>query len=172
MNIASIKICDTANGPGLRTSVFVSGCRRHCPGCFNEVAWDFDYGDPFAYEIKNYILDTLKEPNIDGISLLGGEPFAPENQFGCWILATETKKLGKTVWAYTGYLFEELIEGVRPWDYPQELIGAVDVLVDGPFVEKKKDISLKFRGSSNQRIINVSESLKTGKVILMEEWMK
>ena len=172
MNIASIKYCDCANGPGMRTSVFVSGCRRHCKGCFNEVAWDFNYGEPYRTKYYYYISQSLSDKNIDGLTLLGGEPFEPENQFSSWAIAKIAKDLGKTVWAYSGFTFEELTRNVHPSEYPQELIGIIDVLVDGPFIEEQKDITLKFRGSKNQRIIDVQKSLKESKVILMEEWMK
>lgn len=171
MNIASIKLADCANGPGLRTSVFVSGCTRHCKGCFNEVAWDFDYGRPLDAETREYILGSLIPEEVDGLSILGGEPMEKVNQGAVFTLVLMAKELGKTVWLYTGHTFEELIDkqsGVFSF-FTMPILRMVDVLVDGPFIEIQKDISLRFRGSRNQKIIDVQKSLVAGEVILWEE---
>lgn len=172
MRIASVKKCDPANGPGTRVSVFVTGCRRHCPGCFNESVWDFNAGYEFNSEWLAMIKEELASPYVDGISLLGGEPFEPENAFGCLSLALLAREYGKTVWAYSGFTYEELRDYHSVLDCVDLLLRQVDVLVDGPFVEEEKDISLTFRGSRNQRIIDVQRSLETGDVVLVKEYMK
>lgn len=171
MNYATIKNCDIANGPGVRVSLFVSGCTHHCPGCFNQVAWDFDYGEPFTQETIDTILDMLRPAYIRGLTLLGGEPFEPENQAGVVELLRQIKKEmpEKTIWAFSGYLFEKDILSGRlgdTWEY----LSYLDVLVDGPFVETKKNLSLRFRGSENQRLIDVPASLAAGKTILWQDW--
>lgn len=167
MHYAAIYECDTANGIGCRTSVFVSGCRRHCKNCHNQQAWDFNYGKPFNLDTKEYIRSTLKHDYIDGLSILGGEPFERENQVEVWLLAHIAKELGKTVWIYSGYTFEELLKNA-PYSYIIEILRECDVLVDGPFIEEKKDISLEFRGSSNQRIIDLPKSLADKSVVLLK----
>ena len=171
MNYAEIKNCDIANGPGVRISLFVSGCTHHCPGCFNEVAWDFDYGEPFTQETIDTILDMLRPAYIRGLTLLGGEPFEPENQAGVVELLRQIKKEmpEKTIWAFSGYLFEKDILSGRLGD-TREYLSYLDVLVDGPFVETKKNLSLRFRGSENQRLIDVPASLAAGKTILWQDW--
>ena len=177
MNIASIKVCDTANGPGIRTSVFVSGCRRHCKDCFNEIAWDFDYGVPFTDDTLNCIIDTIRCPETAGISILGGEPFEPENVSEIYRLVGSIKLLtDRSIWIYSGYTFEELLKrgteadsntGERiPVNDTGLILYLADVLVDGPFISELKDITLDFRGSSNQRIIDVRKSLDAGEVVL------
>ena len=174
MNYATIKNCDIANGPGVRVSLFVSGCTHHCKGCFNEVAWDFDYGQPFTQQTINQILEMMKPGYIKGITLLGGEPFEPQNQPALVDLLRQIKAAypEKTVWAFSGYLFDRDILPGRLGDpaVTRELIGYLDVLVDGRFVLEKKNLSLRFRGSSNQRIIHVPSSLKTGEIVLWEDW--
>ncbi|MBQ6529077.1 MAG: anaerobic ribonucleoside-triphosphate reductase activating protein [Clostridia bacterium] len=170
MHIANIKTCDIANGPGVRTSLFVSGCTHHCPGCFNAVAWDFDYGEVYTEKTKAQILDTLRPDFIDGISLLGGEPMEPENQGPLLeLLRTMHAEMpGKTVWCYSGYTFEELTGQVPSRSRcacTDEFLEQIDVLVDGRFVEEKRDISLRFRGSSNQRLLDLKASLKEGKPV-------
>ena len=156
MNYATIKYYDIANGPGVRTSVFVSGCRHHCPGCFNEVAWDFGYGKPFDKAIRNEVFASCQPAYITGLSLLGGEPMEPENQRELLPFVRNFKALypNKTVWCYSGYTWEQLT-GKDPCparcEVTDELLALLDVLVDGRFVEAKHDISLRFRGSSNQR---------------------
>lgn len=174
MNYAAIKNCDIANGPGVRVSLFVSGCTHHCKGCFNQVAWDFDYGEPFTQQTIDTILGMLSPDHVKGITVLGGEPFEPQNQPGVLGLLRQIKEQypDKTVWVFSGYLFDRDILGKKlgPWRITEEYLSYVDVLVDGPFVEAKKDLTLRFRGSSNQRIINVPASLKSRKIVLWQDW--
>lgn len=174
MNYATIKNCDIANGPGVRVSLFVSGCTHRCKGCFNEVAWDFNYGNPFTQDTVDEILNMLSPDYVKGITLLGGEPFEPENQPAILDLLRQIKKKypEKSVWAFSGYLFDKDILAGRlgPWEITEEYLSYVDVLVDGPFVEAKKDLSLRFRGSSNQRIIDVKKTLQKGEIVLWEDW--
>ena len=171
MNYAEIKNCDIANGPGVRVSLFVSGCTHHCPGCFNEVAWDFGYGKPFTEETIQTILDLLKPGYIRGLTLLGGEPFEPENQGAVVELLRRVRQTypEKSIWAFSGYLFDRDILSGRLGD-TREYLSYLDVLVDGPFVEAKKNLSLRFRGSENQRIIDVKESLAAGTIVLWKDW--
>ena len=206
MNYATIKYYDIANGPGVRTSVFVSGCRHHCPGCFNAVAWDFDYGQPFDKPTRNEVFASCQPDYIAGLSLLGGEPMEPENQRELLPFVRNFKALypNKTVWCYSGYTWEQLT-GKEPslarceatdallwgdanpsgrlpetWplrledtpcylDYPDELLSLLDVLVDGEFVQAKHDISLRFRGSSNQRLLDVKKTLAAGQPVWWED---
>lgn len=174
MNYATIKNCDIANGPGIRVSLFVSGCRHRCKGCFNEVAWDFHYGEPFTQQTVQSILSMLAPDHIKGITLLGGEPFEPENQPAVVELLRQIKSKypQKSIWAYSGYLFDkDMLPGkLGPWEVTREFLSYIDVLVDGPFVMEKKDLTLRFRGSSNQRIIDVPASLATGEVVLWADW--
>ena len=174
MNYATIKDCDIANGPGVRVSLFVSGCTHRCKGCFNEVAWDFNYGEPFTEETVQMILKMLEPAHIQGLTLLGGEPFEPENQKPVLELLRAIKKQypEKSIWAFSGYLFDKDILSGRlgPWEITKEYLGYLDVLVDGPFILEKKDLSLRFRGSSNQRIINIPASLERGETVLWEDW--
>jgi len=174
MNYATIKNCDIANGPGVRVSLFVSGCTHHCKGCFNEVAWDFNYGQPFTQETVAEILQLLSPDYVKGITVLGGEPFEPENQPAVLDLLRQVKAKypNKTVWAFSGYLFDrDILSGkLGLWEITQAYLNCVDVLVDGPFIQEKKDLSLRFRGSSNQRIIDVPASLQQGKVVLWQDW--
>ena len=173
MKYATIKYCDIANGTGVRTSLFVSGCRRHCPECFNAVAWDFGYGLPFDKAVRNEILGSLAPDYIDGLSLLGGEPFEPENQPGLLALSRKIRAAypEKSIWSFSGYLFDrDILAGkLGPWETTRELLSYLDVLVDGPFVASLKNLNLRFRGSSNQRLIDVPASLKTGAVVLWDE---
>ncbi len=175
MNYATIKWTDIANGEGVRISLFVSGCTHHCKNCFNEVAWDFYYGEEFDAKTANKILEELAPFYIDGLSLLGGEPLEPENQEGLFPFVKEVKKRypNKTIWCYTGFTFDEktgeLIETKKNTPYTKELISMFDVLVDGAYVEELKDIRLKFRGSSNQRVIDVQKSLEKKECILYLE---
>ncbi len=174
MNYATIKNCDIANGPGVRVSLFVSGCRHHCKGCFNEVAWDFDYGQPFTQETQDSILKMLAPAHIKGITLLGGEPFEPENQPALLELLRQVRAKcpEKTVWCFSGYLFDRDILPGHLGDpaVTREMLSLIDVLVDGPFVLEKKDLTLRFRGSSNQRLIHVPASLEQGATVLWEDW--
>ncbi len=174
MNYATIKNCDIANGPGVRVSLFVSGCTHHCKGCFNEVAWDFDFGEPFTQQTVDSIINMLAPDYVKGITLLGGEPFEPQNQPAVLDLLRQIKQIypNKSVWAFSGYLFDkEILSGeLGPWEITREYLSYVDVLVDGRFIIEKKDLSLRFRGSSNQRIIDVPASLKKGEIVLWEDW--
>ncbi len=174
MNYATIKNCDIANGPGVRVSLFVSGCTHHCKGCFNQEAWDFHFGKPFTQETIDRILAMLAPGYIRGLTLLGGEPFEPENQGPIVELLRQMKAKfpEKSVWAFSGYLFDRDILPGKLGDpaITREYLGYLDVLVDGPFVEAKKDLALRFRGSSNQRLIDVPKTLKEGKIFLWEDW--
>ena len=171
MNYATIKNCDIANGPGVRVSLFVSGCTHRCPGCFNEVAWDFAYGEPFTEETVQKILDMLRPAYIQGLTLLGGEPFEPQNQGAIVQLLRRVKAElpEKSIWAFSGFLFDRDILSGRLGD-TREYLSYLDVLVDGPFVEAKKNLSLRFRGSENQRLIDVKASLASGSIVLWEDW--
>ena len=171
MNYATIKNCDIANGPGVRVSLFVSGCTHRCPGCFNEVAWDFDYGTPFTEETVESILAMLRPAHIRGLTLLGGEPFEPRNQEAIVGLLRRVKQElpNKSIWAFSGYLFDKDILSGRLGD-TSEYLSYLDVLVDGPFVQSKKNLSLRFRGSENQRLIDVPASLAAGEVVLWQDW--
>ena len=174
MNYATIKNNDIANGPGVRVSLFVSGCTHHCPGCFNEEAWDFEYGQPFTQETIDAILAMLKPAHIKGLTLLGGEPFEPQNQPAVVELLRQVKENypEKTIWAYSGYLFDKDILAGRlgPKEITEEYVSYLDVIVDGRFVQSKKNLSLRFRGSENQRLIDVKASLKAGEVVLWQDW--
>ena len=173
MNYATIKNCDIANGPGVRVSLFVSGCTHRCPGCFNEIAWDFDYGTPFTQETIDSILAMLRPAYIKGLTLLGGEPFEPQNQGAIVELLRQIKREmpDKSIWAFSGYLFEQDILSGRLGD-TSEYLSYLDVLVDGPFIQAKKNLSLRFRGSENQRLIDVKASLAAGETILWDDKQK
>ena len=170
MNFANIKFNDIANGEGIRTSLFVSGCTHHCKNCFNKIAWDFNYGNEFTTEVEDKILLSLAPYYINGLTLLGGEPMEPANQKGLLPLVKRVKQKypNKTIWCYTGYLFdEELLKPSRAHcSYTKELLSYIDILVDGKFIEELKDVTLRFKGSSNQRVIDVQKSLKANQVIL------
>lgn len=168
MNYAAIKPYDIANGEGVRVSLFVSGCTHRCRGCFNSEAWDFGYGQPYTDETEATIIEMLGRDYIKGLSLLGGEPFDPRNQATTAALAQKVRAVypEKDIWCYTGYLFEEIISGaVGDGATAMSLLKCTDVLVDGRFVQELKDISLIFRGSSNQRLIDVPASLIKGKAV-------
>ena len=173
MNYGEIKNCDIANGIGVRVSIFVSGCRNHCKGCFQPETWDFNYGKLYTEETKQTLLDMLAPDYIDGLTLLGGDPFEPENQPALLPLLRDFHRLypQKNVWAYTGYLFENLIsgEGHPCCEYTKEMLSNIDILVDGPYIDEQHDISLQFRGSRNQRIIDVKKSLESGKVVIVPD---
>ena len=176
MYYATIKNCDIANGPGVRVSLFVSGCTHRCKGCFNEVAWDFHYGQEFTQQTIDHILDLLKAPHICGLTLLGGEPFEPQNQPAIVELLRQVKEKypEKSIWAFSGYIFDrDILSGrLGPWDITREYLSYLEVLVDGPFIESKKNLSLRFRGSENQRIIDVKASLAAGKTVLWDDDQK
>ena len=171
MHYATIKNCDIANGPGVRVSLCVSGCTHRCPGCFNEVAWDFSYGQPFTEETVEYILNLLRPDYVQGLTILGGEPFEPQNQPGVVELLRRVKQElpQKSIWAFSGYLFDRDICSGRLGD-TAEYLSYLDVLVDGPFIQEKKNLSLRFRGSENQRLIDVKQSLATGEIVLWQDW--
>ena len=170
MNYADIKQYDVANGPGVRVSVFVSGCTHYCKGCFNEEAWDFNFGEPFTEEVIERILDYMEPSYVKGLTVLGGEPLEPQNQPAVCRLLKRVKEVypEKSVWLFSGYDFEKDILG-HMWDtLPEirEILSCLEVLVDGEFVEELKNLSLRFKGSSNQRTILVQESLAAGEVVL------
>lgn len=173
MNYADIKRYDVANGPGVRVSVFVSGCTHRCPGCFNEEAWDFNFGKPFTQETIDYIIDLLKPDFYKGITFLGGEPLEHVNQQGLLPLARKIREVypEKSIWCFTGYDFEKDVLGrmINEWPETKELLSYIDVLVDGEFIEAQKDLSLVFKGSANQRHILVQESMKSGSLVLWEK---
>ena len=169
MNYATIKKCDIANGPGVRVSLFVSGCTRHCKDCFNQEAWDFHYGEPFTKEVQDHILSLLSPAYIRGLTILGGEPMEPQNQPGVLELPE------KTIWCFTGYVLEQdLLSGrlCDPDTVTLPLLRSLDVLVDGPFVAEQKNLSLSFRGSRNQRLIDMPKTLEKGQVVLWHDWQK
>lgn len=173
MNYATIKKFDIANGPGVRVSLYVSGCRNHCKNCFNPETWDFNYGEPFTKEVEDGIIAALKPDFIEGFTLLGGDPFEPENQK---VLAPFMERLRaefpeKSFWCFTGYDYErDLLTGkLGDLDTVMKILRTLDVLVDGRFVESLKDLNLRFRGSSNQRIILVKPSLEQDEVVLWDE---
>ena len=176
MNYSGIKTHDVANGVGVRVSLFVSGCTHHCKGCFNAETWDFNFGNPFTEAEEAQILKALEPSYIKGFSLLGGEPFEPQNQR---VLTPFLKKIkqtfpDKTIWCYSGYLFDEelLGESRARCEVTEEMLSYIDVLVDGEFHEEEKNLNLKFRGSENQRIIDVPSSLQSGEVVLVTEFME
>lgn len=170
MNYSQLIACDTANGEGVRTSLFVSGCTNHCPGCFNQEAQDFNYGKLYTQDTENILLDCIKQPYISGLSILGGDPLCQDNM-GLIILnflAHKVHSLGKTVWLWTGFKWEDF-NFTNNFSLQSLLLSACDVVVDGPFIEAEKDLTLAFRGSRNQRIIDVRETLGKGEIILYKE---
>ncbi len=173
MNYANIKYCDIADGEGVRTTLFVSGCSHHCKNCFQPETWNFSYGEEFTAETAGKVLATLGDPFIDGLTFLGGEPMEPQNQQGLLQLARAAKEAHpeKTIWCYTGDVYEELIdpESPRHTEATDELLGLIDVLVDGPYLEAQHDITLRFRGSANQRVIDLNATRAAGEVVLWED---
>lgn len=173
MNYADIKRIDVANGPGIRVSLFVSGCNHHCKGCFNPETWDFAYGKLFTEKEMDEIIEELRPAHIKGFSLLGGEPFEYVNQQGVLPLLRRIKEElpEKDIWCYTGFLFDKDIKEkmMVKWPETREMIKYIDILVDGKFVEELKDLKLRFRGSSNQRIIDVQKSLESNEVVLWDQ---
>lgn len=172
MKYAAIKKCDVANGPGVRVSVFVSGCNHHCKGCFNEKAWDFNYGEDFSDEIIDGIINDLDKEYISGLTLLGGEPLERANQQGLVKLVKKVKEKlpNKSIWCYTGFDYEKDVMGqmYKNWPETKELINNIDVLVDGKFELEKRNLNLKFRGSENQRLIDVKKSMAENKIVWTE----
>ena len=172
MNYANIKKYDIANGVGVRVSLFVSGCTHHCMGCFNAEAWDFAYGQPYTEAPEEEILAALSHEYIAGLSLLGGEPFEPQNQRALLPLLRKFRERypQKSVWCYSGYTLEtDILAGRAHCEATDEMLSYIDILVDGEFVEEKKDLKLRFRGSSNQRIIDVKRTLSEGTVKLWKD---
>jgi anaerobic ribonucleoside-triphosphate reductase activating protein len=172
MNYSEIKYCDIANGEGVRTTLFVSGCSHHCPGCFNAETWDFDAGEPYTPEVQDKIIESLAPHYIAGLTLLGGEPMEPSNQEGLVDLVEEVKRVypDKTIWCFTGDMYEDLLEGgSRHTPYTDRLLACIDILVDGPFIEDQKDITLRFRGSANQRIIDMNATRKAGQLTFWQD---
>lgn len=174
MKYAKIKKCDVANGPGVRVSLFVSGCNHHCKNCFNREAWDFNYGNDFTDKEEKQIIEDLKPDHITGLSLLGGEPFERQNQEGLAPLVKKVKQEypNKKIWCYTGFTFDKQILGQMIGEEnrktTKEMLENIDYIVDGRFVEELKDPKLRFRGSSNQRIIDVKKSLEKNEVVIWD----
>lgn len=176
MHYAEIKTCDVANGPGVRVTLFVSGCTHRCQNCFNEETWDFHYGKPFTAETENELINALRPAYVKGLTLLGGEPLEYSNQQGLLPFVRRVRKElpEKDIWCYTGYTFETDVLGRMCAEHQEtkELLSYLDVLVDGEFVQELKEMGLRFRGSSNQRIIRVQESLREGKAVLWTDGME
>lgn len=172
MHYAEVKYFDVANGPGIRVSLFVSGCPHACPGCFNEIAWNYEYGEKYTEEVEEKILKAVSKAEIQGLSLLGGEPLYPANLHALLPLLRKMKERlpKKDIWCYSGYTYEELLsrEGEEKKEL-EELFSYLTVLVDGRFIEAEKDITLLFRGSKNQRLILVEESRRRGEVVLYNQ---
>ncbi len=172
MNYATIKYNDISNGPGIRTSLFVSGCTHRCKGCFNSIAWDFNYGEVFDKRVEDEIMESLKQPHIKGITLLGGEPFEPQNQGALLELTNRIRRElpNKSIWCFSGYTIEEMLTGkLSQCETTRPLLENIDVLVDGKFVEELKSLMLKFKGSSNQRTILVKETLEKNEIVLWDK---
>lgn len=172
MNFAAIKPCDIANGPGVRVSLFVSGCTHHCPGCFQPETWDFNYGQPFTEEVKDKILSLLQPDYIQGLTLLGGEPFEPDNQAVLVQLTAAVRDCfpEKTIWGFTGFTLSQLQARTGDvGDVTRLLLSHLHILVDGPFIEAKKNLALRFRGSENQRLIDLSRSREEKKLVLLDD---
>lgn len=172
MNYAELKPYDVANGPGVRISLFVSGCTRGCKECFNKEAWDFNYGKPFTQDVIDSIIDYLKPDYVEGLTLLGGEPFEHTNQQGLLPLLKQVRSTypDLSIWCFSGYDFEEDIMGrmYKEWPETKEMLSYIDVLVDGRFMVELKDLRLKFKGSSNQRTIMVQDTLQSGELVLWD----
>ncbi len=170
MNYSEIKYYDIANGTGVRTTLFVSGCRNHCEGCFQPETWNFENGELFTEKEENQIIESVKSDYIAGITLLGGDPFEEENQIvlALFMKRFKTECPDKNVWAFTGYLLDDLLpSGRKHTEYTDNLLATIDILVDGPFVLSKKNLTLKFRGSENQRLIDMNEYRKSGKIVTL-----
>lgn len=174
MNYGTIKYCDIANGVGVRSSLFVSGCRVHCPGCFNGEAQDFGFGPAFTREVEDELIDSLRPSYVRGLSLLGGDPMEPENQRVLVDLAERVvmELPEKDIWCYTGYVYDrDLVPGGKRYveGVTDRFLDCIDVLVDGPFIVAEKDITLRFRGSSNQRLIDLAKTRETGVISLWDD---
>jgi anaerobic ribonucleoside-triphosphate reductase activating protein len=173
MNYSQIRKFDVTNGPGVRTTLFVSGCTHRCKNCFNQEAWDFNYSQPFTEDTINTILDYCKHEYVEGLTILGGEPFEPANQKGILPLVKKFKDLypDKTLWVFTGYDFEEDLLDRMYNNYPEtkQLLARIDTIVDGKFIEELTNRNLRFKGSSNQRTIMVQETMKTNQLVLWDD---
>ena len=173
MNYSNIKYFDIADGEGVRTTLFVSGCRHACPGCFNQSAWDFTAGEAFTREVEDKVLESLEPSFIDGLTLLGGEPMEPENQRALlpFVRRARERFPEKSVWCFTGEVYENLLDDASPYrcEATDELLSLIDVLVDGPFLQAEHDISLRFRGSANQRVIDLAATRAAGEVRLWQD---
>ncbi|MCI8525260.1 MAG: anaerobic ribonucleoside-triphosphate reductase activating protein [Oscillospiraceae bacterium] len=172
MNYAAIKPCDIADGLGCRVSLFVSGCTHHCRGCFQPETWDFAYGRPFTAETQAELLRLLAPSYIHGLTLLGGEPFEPCSQTALLPLVEAVRQAypEKDIWAYSGYTLEQLRAGIPgPLETTEALLAQIDVLVDGPFIEARKQLDLRFRGSANQRLIDLKKTMAQGEVVLWDD---
>lgn len=173
MYYGNIKNCDIADGEGVRVTLFVSGCTNRCPGCFQPQTWDFCYGQPFTKETEDHILDLLAPDYINGLTLLGGEPFEPDNQRALlpFVKRVREKYPNKTIWAFSGFTLDKLLEsGSHPnCEVTRELLALLDVLVDGPFVQEKKNLALRFRGSENQRLIDLNATRAAGELVLLSD---
>lgn len=173
MNYCNIKYNDIADGEGVRTTLFVSGCTNRCKGCFQPETWDFSYGEPFTDEVGERILESLEPYYIDGLTLLGGEPFEPSNQVALLPFLRKVKERfpEKTIWAFTGFVYDkDLVSGGRKHTHcTDEMLRLIDVLVDGPYVEEKRSLMLQFRGSENQRVIDMKKTLQEGRVVIWDK---
>ncbi len=173
MNYSNIKYFDIADGEGVRTTLFVSGCRHACPGCFNASAWDFAAGEAFTREVEDKVLESLEPSFIDGLTLLGGEPMEPENQRALlpFVRRARERFPEKSIWCFTGEVYENLLDDTSPYrcEVTDELLALIDVLVDGPFLQAEHDISLRFRGSANQRVIDLAATRAAGEVRLWQD---
>ncbi len=173
MNYSRIKFCDIADGEGVRTSLFVSGCTHYCDECFNPETWNFANGDVFTAAVEDEILESLSKPFCDGLTVLGGEPMEPQNQRALVDFLERVKREcpDKNIWCYTGDIYEDLLDSTSPrhTEVTNRLLGTIDVLVDGPYQKENHDITLRFRGSSNQRVIDVPASRAAGRVVLWHD---
>ncbi|MBQ6336042.1 MAG: anaerobic ribonucleoside-triphosphate reductase activating protein [Ruminococcus sp.] len=173
MNYCNIKYNDIADGEGVRTTLFVSGCTNRCKGCFQPETWDFSYGEPFTKDVEDKIIESLSPYYIDGLTLLGGEPFEPSNQVALLPFLKRVKERypEKNIWAFTGFVYDrDLTPGGRKHTHcTDELLSLIDVLVDGPFILEQKSLSLQFRGSENQRVIDMQTTLSTGQVTIWDK---
>ncbi len=176
MHYGEIKTNDIANGEGVRTSLFVSGCTRHCKNCFNQKTWDFNFGNPFTKETQEFIFDSLKPDWVQGLTVLGGEPMEKENQRALlpFLKEYKTRFPNKDLWVFTGFLLDEDLSpnGQRYTEVTDELLSLIDILIDGRFKEELKDITLQFRGSSNQRVIDMNETRKNGEITIWKKLKK
>ncbi len=172
MHIGEIKTCDTANGPGMRVTLFVSGCTNKCKGCFQPETWDFCYGKPFTKEDEDFIINELNKGYYEGLTLLGGEPFEPQNQAGLvpFLRRVKDECPDMDIWAFTGFTYEErLLPGKDKYtEVTDDMLSMIDVLVDGKFILEQKDVRLRFRGSRNQRIIDLKKTIESKAVVLSE----